>query len=247
MAWSDAKGIVITDNHYDPSKYFSVYAEWFQKSWWTKWDWGWIYTNESDMSLKLTKATFNACAGHSNGKYYCGAPGAGPTLITYGYGCRFTSDVYVIGSSGEQLGSASGIGSCEVQSIDSYNCAFNGVKGEVAAYTQQTSFGNPAYGWGGNKQWHPIPITYDVSNMPAVPPGGKLMIIIRPIQWYTSGNDALLVMKGDSSNFTSEFQPENDDYIWVCKKKDGDTSPKWYKEKKAFMMTNIGWEEMEKI
>ena len=252
MGWSSAKAIETSNDHYNPNNYENADATWFQKGWWNTNEWGWIYTNNTNIAVKLTKATFMACAGHSNGKYYDGGSGS-PTLITYGHGCTFTSDIYVIDASGNHVGCCIGVGNCRVEAIGSYNCAYGGVKGNVSQYTQQTSFGNPAYNWGGNKQWHAIPITYDKTKSPAVPPGGKLMVVIRPLSWFTStgsaytGNSALLVMKGDSSNFTSELEPEDDDYIWVCKQKAGDTSKKWYREKKAFLMTNKGWEEMKEI
>lgn len=241
MGWSQSMQIGVTDDHFNTSLFSPANATWFQKSWWSKYDWGWIYTNDTAMSIKLTSATFNACAGHSNGKWYSGG-GPTPTLITYGYGCTFTSDIRAIDSSGNHIGEWLGIGSCDIESITEYNCYYGGY-GNVCTTADKTSFGNPAY-FSGIRAWHPIVISYDKDKSPAVPPGGKLIVTIRPIAWKTSGNDALLVMRGDGSNFTSSFEPENDNYIWECIQQD-DGSKVWKKTKKAFIRTASGWEEMK--
>ena len=252
MGWSVPKAITAgrdSDAMWNPANYRDVNATWFQKGWWSTNRWGWIYTNDTNVSVKLTKATFKACAGHSNGRYYCGAPGTGATLITYGYGCRFEVDVRVIDSAGNRLKHGRGVSVCTVESIDSYNCV-NKQTGQIGAVSSsygQTSFGDPAYGWGGNKQWHDIPFYIDKKISPAIPPGGRLIVTVNPVEWFTSSNNALLVLLGDSSNFAPELEPEDEDYIYVCLKKDGDTEKKWYREKKAYLRTNVGWEQLKEI
>lgn len=248
MSWSSSMEIRNTADHYVESNYVAAYASWFQKNWWSTYDWGWIYTNDTSMPLKLKTATFSACAGHSNGKQYWGGS---RLLQTYGYGCTFTSDIYVVDSAGNRIGEAKGVGICDIPSINTYNCYYGGY-GNTSTSTDKTSFGNPIY-FGPNTGYYadsngvsrcrePKVITYN--DAPAVPPGGKMFVVIRPVAWKTSGDNALLVMKGDESNFSAELEPEDENYIWICLKKEGDTSPKWYKERKAFARTNKGWEEL---
>lgn len=252
MGWSVSKGIKKSANHYDANNYTNVNASWFQKSWWNWNEWGWIYTNDTAMSVKLRTATFSACAGHSNGKAYWG----GSLLYTHGYGCTFTSDIYVVDASGQPVGQpALGVGTCDIPSISDFNCYYGGYGG-TSTTTSQTSFGNPAYFGPGTSYYRDRNgvsrcreskiITY-TDDVPSVPPGGKMFVVIRPTAWKTTMDNALLVMKGDQANFDAQLEPEDDDYIWVCLQKSGDTTPKWYKEKKAFTRTNSGWEEMERI
>lgn len=245
MAWSNfPHSINKSKDHYVESNYVEqVYkgrpVTWFQKNWWKYNDWGWIYTNDTNMSLRVTDITFLACAGHSNNKGYYG--GGSGLLYTYGYGCEFTSDVYVIDSAGSPLGNKSNVGNCKVESITEYNCYYNGY-GNTSTTAQDTSFGAVTL-FTGLRARHPISIAY--TDAPAVPPGGKMFVVIRPTKWYTDSSSALLVMQGDASSFSSVLEPEDDDYIWICLQKEGDAQPKWYKEKKAFIRTQTGWEEME--
>lgn len=254
MAWSTAKMIRNTANHYNENNYSDANASWFQKNWWNTYSWGWIYTNDTNMPLRLKKAIFSACAGHSNGKYYNGgAVGEAGTLITYGYGCTFTSDVYVTDNSGNRIGDPKyGVGICDIPSIADFNCYYQGY-GNVSYTTPYTNFGSPSL-FGPGTSYHTDRNgvsrarefrTIQYTDAPIIPVGGKMFVVIRPTQWKTSSDNALLVMKGDESNFDYEFEPEEEEYIWVCKQKDGDNQPKWYKEKKAFLRTATGWEEMK--
>lgn len=259
MGWSAAKYIDREHDHYIQSNYLDAKASWFQKNWWSVYDWGWIYTNDTQMPLRLKKAVFSACAGHSNGKNYRGSytessvPGS---LITWGRGCTFTSDVYVVDKNGNKVGSPKkNVGKCDIPSIADFNCYYEGYGNTCLYYNPWTNFGDPEL-FGPGTAYHKDrndvprcrqPITIQYSDAPMIPVGGKMFVVIRPTAWKTSDDNALLVMKGDSSNFDYEFEPEDQDYIWVCKQKLGDSAPKWYKEKKAFMRTSTGWEEMKGV
>lgn len=243
MGWSNALGIDYGQDFYDPGQYREVDATWFQKSWWGHSIWAWEYINDTGQPLRITKATFKGCAGHSNGKLYCGAYGAGATLTSNGYGCTFTSDLYVINAQWDRVGGKKDIGRCGIPNIGEYNCYYNGY-GKVSTSTPRTSYGLESlfgpnsghYVAGGWREGR----TINYADAPIVPPLGRLYVHIRPISWNTSSNNALLVLEQASSKFTSEFEPEDQEYIWVVT---GDHV--WKKKKKAHMLTNTGWEEMK--
>ena len=250
-----------TADHFVAGNYAPNDATWFQQSWWDKWSWGWIYTNDTSVPVKLKKATFHACAGHSGGKSYKASSGA--SLIAGGYGCTFTSDVYIVDKLGKKVTSAKNIGTCDIPSIVNYNCYYYDPAnpnvnpyGNTDTNDRYTSFGNRAYfgpttayykdDRGNSRCREPKTITY--TNSPSVPPGGKMFVVVRPTKWKASEdnyNQALLVLQANSADtFTAELEPENNDYIWICKKKEGDTEPKWYKEQVVHMRTSTGWKKM---
>lgn len=242
MAWSIICSVGKTADKYKESNYREMTnTSWFQRSWWSFYEAGWKYYNDTGMSVKVTEITFLACAGHSNGKYYCGETHGQPTLITWGHGCEFTSDIYVVDSQGNHVGEKKNVGRGLVESISEFNCYYNGY-GNVAQYENKTSFGSRSY-FTGLKARHPIPMTY--VDAPVIPPGGMMFVTVHPDVWYTNSSDALLVMEGSGASFTSEIEPVDNDYIYVFYKKEGDAQPKWHKERKAYMKTNSGWEEME--
>lgn len=254
MGWSAAKYIRTNQDFYDAASYKDVNAKWFFSSFWNDTRWGWVYTNDTDMSLKLTKITFSASAGNSNGKQFCGGfSGGTPVLVgpVNGTGCNFTADIYVPDggvdpSTGKHTGEAAeGVGVCTVESIlgaTNVNCHYGGVIGATSLTTQYTSFADPNVFTGLLAR---RPKTIEIVDAPVVPPGGQMFVVVRVAQWLGDASKALLVLVGDETAFSAELEPEDDDYIWVCLQKEGDTEPKWYKERKAFMRTSAGWEEME--
>ena len=228
------------------------HATWFQRSWWSHSCWRWTYQNDTSMTLKLNSITFNACAGNSKHLTYCGGKRETPdTMFTcYGYGCTFACDIYCIDSNENPVGRCVNFGTGTVNPItgdENYNCAAGGVPGTTSHSYGGTSFGDPAL-FSGDRAWHEVTIVYSNPDVacPEVPPGGYVMAVIRPISWTGGGaRTCLLVMKGSSAYFSSKFIPVDKDYIYVCKQKEGDSSPKWYKEKKAFKRTDAGWEKMK--
>lgn len=260
MGWSKAHKIVKTADHHVESNYHVLgylndngqwdEPSWYFHSWWQSNEWAWIYTNDTDLPVVVKSITFLACAGHSNGKYFSGSRNGSPTLYADGSGCTFTSDMYVLGSDGKSIGDKKGVGNVVVPSIKDFNCWYNGQYGAVDTVNQSTSFGNVRL-FGPNTSYYKDrngvsrcrelrTITY--TDAPVVPVGGKMFVIIRPTSWESS--QALLVMQGSGDNFDSVIEPVDESYIWVCLKKPGDASPKWYKEKKAFLKTNTNWIEM---
>lgn len=246
MGWSESYQIGINQDPWNAGNYVPANATWFQRSWWNKNHWVWIYHNDTQMSLRLASASFMGCAGHSNGKYYSGAPGVGATLLATGGGCTFTSAMYVVDANGTPVGSMGGLGSCDVPTISVYNCYYGGY-GRVCTRnttTSATSFGSPSY-FGPNTGYYSYgrcqearTINYP-ENVPIIPPQGRLYLHIYPTGWHSSSPHCLLVLQGKASSLDAKLEPADIDYVWIM------TPSGWKKEKKAFMRTNTGWEEIK--
>lgn len=265
MSWSDAQEIEISsfkstsdDGYYNLNNYSDANASWFQHDYWPWYAWGWIYTNDTKREVKVNKVVFKACAGHSGGKSYCCTPD-GQLTKSWGAGCKFTSDLYVLDKNNKKVGSpVLNAGSGSVASINSFNCSAGGVAGNTDTVHQWTVFGDPAL-FSGNKAWHDVPFDYSKNSkivIPKIPIGGKLIVVAHPLYkgtnpteisdkaWDTSklvdGGQSLLVLKGSGANFSSVVTPADDEYIWVY------TGTKWEKKKKARQMTKKGWVTINK-
>lgn len=265
MSWKLEPCVIAkTADHYKESSYrafenissdpnYYAAPSWFSRGWWDSSEWSWVYTNDTDMPVKVKSLTFVACAGHSNGKKFGGGYNSGPTQgpVTGG-GCTFASDIYVVDASGNALGNQTGESTVTVPSISDFNCYYNGY-GQVDASSYYTSFGAVDH-YGPGTSYHTDrngvsrcreKRTINYKDAPVIPVGGKMFVTIRPISWATSGwSETLLVIQGYGDYFESVLEPVDESYIWVCQKKAGDASPKWYKEKKSFLRTSKGWEEM---
>lgn len=261
MGWLPwVRAIKRTADHYVESNYINntydsgggVYKEasWYHYSWWSQsgldWEWARIYENDGELPIRVSSIAFHACAGHSNGKSFWG--GAGLLSPVAGGGCTFTSDIYVVDANNRRVSEKKGVGNVTVPSINQYNCWYNGVYGQVSTNNSLTSFGDPnLFGPGTGHEvpnGYRAPRTIKYTDAPEVPVGGKMFVVVRPTSWVST--NSLLVIKGSSEeHFTSVIEPVDLNYVWVCKQNPGDATPKWYKEKKAFVMNNNKkWEEM---
>lgn len=259
MSWKNPHAIKKTADHYNENNYGEFAniapegqpyrtASWFHRSWWIENEWAWIYVNDTDMPIRVKSLTFVACAGHSNGKSF--GTDSGLAAPVNGGGCVFASDIYVVDASGKSVGKQTGDSSVTVPSIADFNCYYNGY-GQVDTNSYYTSFGDVGLFGPGTSYYKDRngvgrcreKRTISYKDAPVIPVGGKMFVTIRDVSW-PGGWNSLLLMQGYGDYFEGVLEPVDESYIWVCQQKPGDTSPKWYKEKKAFLKTNKGWEEM---
>lgn len=240
IRYNISDGDPYSDNSYnDP-----LNATWFQRSWWTTYRWARKYVNLFEVPVRMTKMSFLACPGHSNGRQYNGGGGlVGPSS---GYGCTFTVDLYVNGEGGVK-NSVTAAATHTLNSINQYNCYYGGY-GLTSTSDQNTSFGSVAfYGPGtgrdvdsnGHKKYR-YANEFVFDDAPAIPPGHAMYVHVRPTGWASGSNtsNSLLVVQSQDPFFEAELEPAEQPYIWRF---DG---TKWVKDRYAFQFSNGKWNKL---
>lgn len=233
-----------SDAAYEDTGAGAQYASWFQRSWWTNHRWARKYTNITGNPQRITKMSFLACPGHSNGKKFSGSPGPGHLGPSNGYGCTFVVDLYA--SNGASASSAS---SCTLQSINRYNCYYRGY-GNTNTQRNNTSFGStswfgPNSGYGYDTNGHPRFVHDQIftftESAPIIKPGESLYVHVRPTAWASgsTNSNSMLVIKSKEADFKPIVQPVQMDYIWRF---DG---TQWKRVLSAYQYNGSGWTKIQ--
>lgn len=244
--WSDLLSYEISSgNPYDDDSYNSLSATWFMRSWWDSRRWARKWDNIYDIPVRITSMNFLACAGHSNSRTFGASSTGGLTGPSNGYGCTFTVDVYVVGSSkNESLSAAS---STTLESISSYNCYYGGY-GNVSTSDDQTSFGSvtffgPGTGYStdssGNRRYRYSQV-FEFTDAPAVPAGGCMYVHVRPTDWPSgsTSTNSMLVIQSRDPFFDATLEPAENPYIWRF---DGTA---WVKDRYCYQFTGSDWNKL---
>lgn len=127
--WNQTSGYnvpqMFTDEWYDPCGP----ANWFQQSYWRYYTLGKKYININSVDVKFTTMQFLACAGNSEGLPYSTTVGGGVINTgreTYGNGCQFVVDLYLINANGSAKQYIHGASAGVVEGVDQFNCYYDG-------------------------------------------------------------------------------------------------------------------------
>lgn len=237
MGWSETKRVsVYCDSYTRASNYEHPKGSWFVKGWENSYRWARYYYNDTTSPLKLDSVTVSVAAGHSNGRKFMGS-GVIQSPV-YGGGFDITTDIYIGDGEGNEFARDLSNGLASVSSINSYNCYYGGL-GYTSTTDNNTSFGSPNI-FSGDRARHPVTININTQTCPVVQPGQYMFVHVRPCNWRES--TGLICLTAADGEFNPVIIPEDTDYIWRFNE-DGT----WKKERKAFIMTNVGWEEMKEI
>ena len=126
--WNPTTGYNSPSMFTDGPYYACGPSNWFQQSYWRYYTLGKKYININSVDVKFTAMQFLACAGNSGGLPYSATlSGAINTdRETYGNGCQFVVDLYLINANGSAKQYIHGASAGIVEGVDQFNCYYDG-------------------------------------------------------------------------------------------------------------------------